>query len=336
MSTQRTHAHAGERHAHSREAHGHAHDHAHGHAHSHAHDHAAAPRRTLALALAVTLGFALIEAVAGWIAGSLALLSDAGHMVTDSLSLAIALFAAGVALRPPSERMSYGYARIEVLAALFNAGFMFGVILLIGWNAVERLRAPQPVDGTTVIWIGALGLAINLLVAWILSRSGGHAHNLNTRGALLHVMGDALGSAAALASGLVIRWSGWTPIDPLLSIGICALIAVSTWHLAREAIHTLMEGVPLGLSASEIGKRMAGVAGVIEVHDLHIWSMDARRPALSAHVTVADLAQWPRQLKELRALLQHDFAISHVTLQVEAPQHASFLLRDIAGRRRLH
>jgi cobalt-zinc-cadmium efflux system protein len=324
--------------------HGHSHragDH-HARAH-HAHDghdhhdhHAGAPRRALGLALTITLGFAAVEAVAGWMAGSLALLSDAGHMVTDSLSLGVALLAAAVALRPPSASMSYGYARVEVLAALFNAGFMFAVILMIGWQAVERLRAPQPVDGATVIWIGALGLAINLLVAWILSRDGDAAHNLNTRGALLHVMGDALGSVAALASGVVIRQTGWTPIDPILSIGICALIAGSTWRLAREAIHTLMEGVPAGLSTPEIGRRMAAVAGVVEVHDLHIWSMDARRPALSAHVRVADLADWPRQLDEIRQLLAREFAIEHVTLQPEAQQHATVLLRDIAGRRRLH
>lgn len=322
-------------HAHTRRR---AHTRGDGHAHARQsmHDRGAASRRTLGLALAVTLGFAVVEAVAGWLAGSLALMSDAGHMVTDSLSLAVALLAAGVALRPASERMSYGYARIEVLAALFNAGFMFAVMLLIGWNAIERLHAPQPVDGATVVWIGALGLIVNLIVAWILSRGGDQAHDLNTRGALLHVIGDALGSVAALASGLVIGWTGWTPIDPLLSIGICALIAVSTWRLAREALHTLMEGVPLGLSSPEIGRRMATVAGVLEVHDLHIWSMDSRRAALSAHVMVADLAQWPRQLAEMRALLEREFAISHVTLQVETPQHATVLVRDIAGRRRLH
>lgn len=333
-------------HAHHETAHNHGHDHAHHHAHGdrHAHAHAAphhhgtagTPRRALALALAITLSFAAVEAVAGWLAGSLALMSDAGHMVTDSLSLAVALLAATIALRPPTDRMSYGYARIEVLAALFNAGFMVAVILMICWHAVERLHAPQPVDGATVIGIGALGLGVNLLVAWVLSRNGDHAHDLNTRGALLHVLGDALGSVAALASGLVILRTGWTPIDPLLSVGICALIAVSTWRLAREAIHTLMEGVPHGLSTAGIGRRMAAVAGVVEVHDLHVWSMDSRRVALSAHVTVADLAQWPLQLRELRAMLAGEFDIEHVTLQVETPQHATVSLRDIAGRRHPH
>ena len=321
------------------------HDHSHrshhapnagGSAGEHAHADDVSSQRALVAALTLTLVFAAVEAIAGWLAGSLALMSDAGHMVTDSLSLGVALIAATIALRPPSARMSYGYSRVEVLAALFNAGFMFAVILLIGWNAIERLRTPQPVDGNTVIWIGALGLAVNLLVAWTLSRSGGHEHNLNTRGALLHVMGDALGSVAALASGLVIRYTGWTPIDPLLSIGICALIAGSTWRLAREAIHTLMEGVPGGVSITEVGGRMASVEGVLDVHDLHIWSMDSRRPALSAHVTVADLSAWPRQLIELRALLNREYSIGHATLQVETPPQSTVLVRDINGRRRAH
>lgn len=323
-------------------AHHHPHPHRHrhdasqprgGHADGHSQHHRNAPRRALIFALALTLGFAAVEAVAGWLAGSLALLSDAGHMVTDSLSLAVALVAAIIALRPPSARMSYGYARVEVLAALFNAGFMFGVILLIGWNAVLRLRSPQPVDGGTVIWIAALGLAVNLLVAWLLSR-GDHAHNLNARGALLHVLGDALGSVAALLSGAVIHFTGWLPIDPLLSLGICALIATSTWRLAREAVHTLMEGVPGSVSIAEVGQRMASVEGVLDVHDLHIWSMDSRSPALSAHVTVSELAAWPRQLTELRELLAREFAIDHATLQVETPRQSTVLVRDINGRRR--
>lgn len=311
---------------------GHGRGHGHAGAREHGHDRTSTSQRTLGLALGVTLGFGAIEAVAGWLAGSLTLMSDAGHMVTDSLSLAVALLAAHFALRPASDHMSYGYARIEVLAALFNSGFMFAVILLIGWNATLRLRAPQPVDGATVVWVGAVGLGVNLLMAWILTR-GGAARDLNMRAALLHVMGDALGSIAAVASGLVIGWTGWTPVDPLLSFGICGLIAVSTWRLAREALHTLMEGVPHGLSSPEVGRRMAAVAGVIEVHDLHIWSMDSRRAALSAHVIVADLAQWPRQLAELRALLQRDFAIGHVTLQVETRRHGKVLVRDIARGR---
>lgn len=317
-----------------RDHHHHGHDHGRKHVQRAAGQDAASSQHALIAALTLTLVFAGVEAIAGWLAGSLALMSDAGHMVTDSLSLGVALIAATIALRPPSERMSYGYSRVEVLAALFNAGFMVAVILMIGWNAVERLRTPRAVDGDTVIWIGALGLAVNLLVAWILSRGGDHEHDLNTRGALLHVMGDALGSVAALASGLVIRYTGWTPIDPLLSIGICALIAGSTWRLAREAIHMLMEGVPGGMSIAEVGQRMTSVEGVLDVHDLHIWSMDSRHAALSAHVTVADLTAWPRQLIELRAILEHEFSIGHATLQAEFPPQSTVLVRDISDRRR--
>ena len=312
----------------------HDHDHGRKHVHRAAGQDAASSQRALIAALTLTLVFAVVEAIAGWLAGSLALMSDAGHMVTDSLSLGVALIAASIALRRPSARMSYGYSRVEVLAALFNAGFMVAVILLIGWNAIERLRTPQQIDGDTVIWIGALGLAVNLLVAWILSRSGDHEHNLNTRGALLHVMGDALGSVAALASGLAIRYTGWTPIDPLLSIGICALIAGSTWRLAREAIHTLMEGVPHGLSTPDIGNRMASVAGVSEVHDLHIWSMDARHAALSAHIRVADLTDWPAVMSALRELLAHEFGIQHTTLQPEPIPVATVALSEVQRNHR--
>lgn len=316
------------------------HDHGHHHpdqpgsrqGHDHVgHQHGAhASQRALLLALVLTFGFAGVEAVSGWFAGSLALMSDAGHMVTDSLSLVLAVLAAWIAKRPPTERMSWGYARVEVLAALFNAGFMVAVVMLIAWSAVGRLLAPQQVDGATVMWVAAIGLGINLLVAWILSRGDKEHRDMNTRGALLHVMGDALGSVAALVSGLVIRQTGWTPIDPLLSVGICALILVSTLRLAREAIHTLLQGVPGHLSVQQVGQRMARARGVIEVHDLHIWSMDSRQAALAAHVTVTDMADWPRVLNELRTLLHDDFAIEHITLQAEeTPTLATIAVQDI-------
>lgn len=316
----------------ARKHHSHAH-HTHGHGHPHQHG-ANTSQRALLLALILTFGFAGVEAISGWLAGSLALMSDAGHMVTDSLSLVLAVLAAWVARRPPSERMSWGYARVEVLAALFNAGFMVAVVMFIAWNAVDRLASPQAVDGTTVMWVAAIGLGVNLLVAWILSRGDSDHRDLNTRGALLHVLGDALGSVAALASGLVIRQTGWTPIDPLLSVGICALILVSTLRLAREAIHTLMEGVPLGLSASAVGLRMAGVEGVSNVHDLHIWTVGAGRPALSAHVTVRDMNAWPRVLKELNELLAHEYSIDHATLQPETMPVATVLASSITLQRR--
>lgn len=286
-----------------------AHDHAH-HYHDHAHGHTA----YLPAALIVTLLYAGVEAGAGWWAGSLALLSDAGHMLTDALALALAATAAWAARRPPTPRLSFGLQRIEILAALGNAGFMLAVILGIAGSAAERLLHPVPVQGLVVTGVALVGLAVNLGVAWLLAHG---ESTLNTRAALLHVMGDLLGSVAALASGLVIQFTGWTPADPLLSLFICALILFSTLRLAREAVHALLEGVPPGLTLPEVGRRMAAVGGVESVHDLHIWSLSSSHAALSAHVVVRDLEDWPRILAALTELLHQDFEIRHATLQPE-------------------
>ena len=284
------------------------HDHSHHHGHAHGHT------NYLPAALSITLLYAAVEAGAGWWAGSLALLSDAGHMLTDALALALAAAAAWAARRPPTPRLSFGLQRIEILAALGNAGFMLAVIIGIAWSAADRLLHPVPVQGAVVTAVALLGLAINLGVAWLLAHG---ESTLNTRAALLHVMGDLLGSVAALASGLVIQYTGWTPADPLLSLFICALILFSTLRLAREAVHTLLEGVPQGLTLQEVGQRMAAVEGVESVHDLHIWSLSSRHAALSAHVVVHDLEAWPRILAALLERLQADFEIGHATLQPE-------------------
>lgn len=293
--------------------HGHGH---HGHLHLHPGASDARASRALPWALAITLLFAAVEALAGWWSGSLALLGDAGHMLTDSLALALATAAAIVARRPASARHSYGLRRVESLAGMLNALLMLVVVALIGWHAVERLIDPRPVLGGTVIVVALIGLAINVAVLWILSRGGG---DLNTKGAVLHVMGDLLGSLAALVSGVVIHYTAWYPIDSLLSMLICGLILSSTLKLLRLAAHTLLEGVPEGLSLPEVGRTMAGVTGVRSVHDLHIWSLDSNHVALSAHVVLAAGHDWPAVLAALRDLLQERFGIGHVTLQPETP-----------------
>jgi cobalt-zinc-cadmium efflux system protein len=219
-----------------------------------------------------------------------------------------------VARRPASPRHSYGLRRIETLAGLINGLSMLPVVALIGWHAVDRLIDPQPVQGDLVMVVAGIGLAVNLVVAWMLSRGTG---DMNTRGALLHVMGDALGSVAALASGVVIHYTGWYPIDALLSLLICALILVSTFGLLRTAAHMLLEGVPEALSLPDVGRAMAEVAGVRSVHDLHIWSLDSNHVALSAHVVLRHGGEWPRVLAALRAVLHSRFDIDHVTLQPE-------------------
>ncbi|HAF56251.1 MAG TPA: cation transporter [Thauera sp.] len=296
----------------------HAHDHAH-HAHEHGHhhhhhDHAAS--RFLPLALALTLGFAAVEAIAGWWSGSLALLGDAGHMLTDAMSLGLAAIAARVAKRAPSDRHSYGLRRVEALAALVNSLFMLAVVGGLVWHAVERLMNPREVAGEAVILVALGGLVLNIVVAWLLTR--GEA-DLNTRGALLHVIGDLLGSVAALASGVVILYTGWTPIDPMLTMLICGLILFSTLSLLRRVLNTLLEGVPDGLSLPEVGRAMAAIDGVRSVHDLHIWSIDSHGTALSAHVVLGDAALWPAVLAAERRLLQTRFGIEHATLQPELP-----------------
>jgi len=308
------HHHAHE-HAEERE-HAHAHERPDAHAHHH-HDHAAS--RWLPLALALTLGFAAVEAIAGWWSGSLALLGDAGHMVTDALALGLAALAARVARRPSSARHSYGLPRAEALSALFNGLFMLALVAVLLWQAVLRLSEPRAIAGEAVTIVALGGLALNLVVAWLLTR--GEA-DLNTRGALLHVLGDLLGSLAALASGLVIQFTGWTPIDPLLTMLICGLILASTLLLLRRSTHTLLEGVPEHLSLPEVGRAMAAVAGVRSVHDLHIWSLDSRHPSLSAHLVMTDPARWPQVLEEERRLLAARFGIEHVTLQPELPPAA--------------
>jgi cobalt-zinc-cadmium efflux system protein len=302
-----------------------AHDHAH-HPHDHAHGHAA----YLPLALAVTLLYAGVEAGAGWWAGSLALLSDAGHMLTDALALALAATAAWAARRPPTARLSFGLQRIEILAALGNAGFMLAVIIGIAWSAVDRLLHPVPVQGLAVTAVALVGLIVNIGVAWLLAHG---EETLNTRAALLHVLGDLLGSVAALASGLLIQFTGWTPADPLLSLFICALILYSTLRLAREAVHALLEGVPPGLTLQAVGRRMAGVEGVVSVHDLHIWSLSSQRRALSAHVVVRDLAAWPRILDALLNMLDEEFEIGHATLQPELFRPALYAIDEPARPR---
>ena len=319
-------AHGHTQHTPAHQDHGHppGHGHDHGHAHDHDHDHAPhdhhhhdqSASRYLPLALALTLGFAAVEAIAGWWSGSLALLGDAGHMLTDAASLGLAALAARIALRPTSVRHSYGLRRVEALAALVNSLFMLAVVGGLVWHAVERLLNPREVAGEAVIVVALGGLVLNIVVAWLLTRGEG---DLNTRGALLHVIGDLLGSVAALASGVVILYTGWTPIDPMLTMLICGLILFSTLSLLRRVVHTLLEGVPDGLSLPEVGRAMAAVDGVRSVHDLHIWSIDSRGTALSAHVVLANAARWPAVLEAERHLLHTRFGIEHATLQPELP-----------------
>jgi cobalt-zinc-cadmium efflux system protein len=283
------------------------------HAHEHGHHHSAAGK-ALGIALILTLGFSVVELIAGWRAGSLALMADAGHMVTDGAALGLSAFAAWLASLPPSRRHTYGLGKAELLAALINALSMLVVVFFIGWEAWQRLQSPGLIDGATVGVVALIGLVINLAVAWILSRG---EQNLNVRAALLHVMGDALGSVAAIVAGGVIYFTGWTPIDPLLSLLIGGLILSSSVRLLKEALHGTLDGVPAHIDLDDLGRRLAGVPGVREVHDLHVWPIGAERLALSAHVRLENLAGWPQILDELSEIAEHQ-GIEHVTFQPES------------------
>jgi cobalt-zinc-cadmium efflux system protein len=292
-----------------------AHAHTHAHHHGHDHSHAGEPRRpAFVLALAITFGYALVELVGGVWSGSLALASDAGHMFSDALALGLAAGAAWLARRPPGLKHSYGLARAEVIGASLNGLLMLLIIVVLVVEAVQRLLDPQPVAAAAVMVIAAIGLIVNGLVAFVLSR--GH-HTLNVRGALVHVIGDLLSSIAALIAGAVVWVTGWLLIDPILSIVIAALILTTTVQLLRDTLHVLMEGVPSAVDLAEIGAALAALRGVSEVHDLHVWTIGSERAALSAHLEIDRLDAWPAILHQAQRVLRERFGVDHVTLQPE-------------------
>jgi len=293
------------------------------HLHAHragdsAHQHVAEGRSPgiLAGAVLLTLTFAAIEAIAGFWSNSLALISDAGHMVTDSTALGLALLAQYIATRPPSPRHSFGFGRAEALAAFINALAMLGIVGWIVVEAAQRFADPEPVQGKAVFIVAAIGLVINLMVAWLLSRD---RKSVNTRAALVHVMGDLLGSVAALVAGAVIYLTGWLTIDPLLSLLVSGLILKSTLHVLADSYHVLMEGVPNDIDYLQVGEDIAKVDGVISVHDLHVWEMSAGHPALIGHLVIRNLQEWPEVLRDIKAMLVARHGIDHVTLQPEMP-----------------
>lgn len=300
--------------------------------HDHSHSlHSGDPhsRRPFIYALLLTLGFAVVEAIAGFWANSLALLGDAGHMATDGIALGIAALAAWIALKPASTRHTYGFGRAEVIAALFNTLFMLLIVIAIVVEAVLRFRHPPEVHAPVVIAIGVLGLIINVVIYKVLQHG---ESSLNLRAALLHVLGDMLGSLAALVTGIVIYFTSWLTIDPLLSLFIAVLILVSSLRLLRDAGQVLLEGVPRGLDLAEIGHSMAGVDGVRSVHDLHVWSLSSNETSLSAHIVIDEMSAWQRVLYRLQDHLHQRYGIEHATLQPEPTVLAKIPLTHLDRR----
>ena len=318
-------------------ANSHVHDHAHGddnfgdgdHAHhGHGTHHHGGSSGALGWSLLIVLAFGSIEIAVGIVSGSLALASDGVHMLTDSLALAIAWGAQWLARRRSGPTLSFGWARIEPLAAFVNALLYAGVIVFIVYEAIVRLFDPPPIDSSLALPVAVIGLLINAAI-WKILHGGGH--ELNTRAALLHVIGDFAGSLIAIVAIALARYTGWLVVDPLLSLAISALLLVSTARLLRDSGRVLMNGVPIGLVSADVGEVLQQVEGVTGFHDLHVWSMGEREVALAAHVHVRDMAEWPRVLQDTQAVLQARFGIRHSTLQPESEDEACALQAASCG-----
>jgi len=291
--------------------------HAHASSLVHPHDHRAGSRRRLAWTLVLVVLYMGAEVVGGLLTGSLALLSDAGHMLSDAASLGLALFALSIASRPRSAERTFGYHRTEILAALANGVTLLVVAVFIVVEAWERFADPPEVAAGGLVAVAAGGLLVNLLGLWLLH--GGRDDSLNLRGARLHVVSDLLGSVQALAAGALIWAFGWGWADPLAAVLIALLVVASSWTLLRDSVNVLMEGTPRHLDAEEIAGAIAAVAGVGGVHDLHVWTITSGFEALSVHVRVAERDR-DDVLGEVRDLVRERFAIEHATIQVESEE----------------
>ncbi|HEY3012268.1 MAG TPA: cation diffusion facilitator family transporter [Gemmatimonadales bacterium] len=275
------------------------------------------PLTRLATVLALTVAFMVIEAVGGWLSGSLALLADAGHMLTDAGALGLSLLSAWIALRPATDSKTYGYQRWEILAALINGAALFGIAAWVILEAIQRIQHPHAIRAQLFLIVAAGGLVVNLVSLRILH--GMRQSNLNTRGAYLHVLGDALGSVGALGAAAVIALTGWTLADPIISIVLALLILIGAWHLLRESTDILLEGVPGHVSMAEVQRRMLGVPGVTAVHDLHVWTVTSGMVAMSGHAIAPELVSHPEVLEGIRVEMAR-LGIAHVTIQLEV-QH---------------
>jgi cobalt-zinc-cadmium efflux system protein len=283
-------------------------------AHGHSHDHHTSQRRLTAV-LVLTAGFLGVEVVAGVLTGSLSLLADAGHMLTDVAGLVLALLAMKFAERPPSPRRTYGYQRVEILAALINAVLLLGVAGYILTEAWERFRDPHPIRSGAVLGVAATGLLVNLAGAVLLRKGAGAS--LNVRGAYNEVLADALSSIGVIAGAIVMGLTGWQRVDPLVAVGIALFVLPRTWSLLREALHVLLEGTPREVDLAALRTAMEEVPGVKTVHDLHVWTLTSGVHALSAHAILHEGATHAQVLGALRTRVTGGFPISHVTVQLE-------------------
>ncbi|SER83910.1 cobalt-zinc-cadmium efflux system protein [Gracilibacillus ureilyticus] len=291
---------------------GHSHDHDHGHHHHHHTNN----KKALFISFLFISIFMIVEIIGGLLTNSLALLSDAGHMFSDAFALGLSLFAFKLSEKAANVQKTFGYKRFEILAAFINGITLVGISLYIFWEAYHRFLEPPNVNGT-MLWIAVIGFIVNVIVAFILMYSGDTEDNLNMRSALLHVLGDLLGSVGAIIAGVLILLFGWNIADPIASILVALLILISGYRISRDSIHILMEGIPANLSFEAMENRLVQIDGVISIHDLHAWTITSNFPSFSCHMVVEENTDRDLILKKAAKVLHDEFSIHHTTIQVE-------------------
>ncbi|UOQ95166.1 cation diffusion facilitator family transporter [Halobacillus shinanisalinarum] len=291
-----------------------------GHGHNHTHG---ANKKALLISFIITTTYMVIEAIGGFLTNSLALLSDAGHMLSDSVSLGVGVLAFVMGEKVADYSKTYGYKRFEILAALFNGVTLVLISLYIFYEAYQRFTNPPEVGSMGMLTIAIIGLIVNISVAWILMRQGDTKENLNLRGAFLHVLGDLLGSVGAIVAALLIMFFQWGWADPLASVIVAILILISGWRVARDAVHVLMEGTPKNVEIKDITDTIEAIPGILGIHDLHVWSITSGQNALSCHAVVTEnltIQECQELLRTVEAQLQNKH-VGHVTVQLETNEH---------------
>ncbi|NOU98028.1 cation diffusion facilitator family transporter [Paenibacillus sp. LMG 31456] len=319
--------HAQSQDSHHEHAHGHSHNHGHGQGHHHQPSSSEGNRKGLTIALIITASIMLLEFFGGIATNSLALLSDSGHMLSDTASLLLSLIAISFAIRPASSNKTFGYLRFEILAALFNGVTLFVVAIFILWEAYHRFLQPPVVASGSMMLIAAVGLLANLASAWSLMRKGDVKNNLNLRSAFLHIISDALGSIGAIIAGLFMLLFSWYIADPIISVIVSLLILKSAWGVIKHTVHILMEGTPASMNRDDVRKALEGIEGVIDVHDLHIWTITSGLDSLSCHLLIEDDQDNQSILQQAIRQLEEQFHIQHSTIQIETSRIHHQLLK---------
>lgn len=291
--------------------HGHGHDHQHGHSHGHS-----ANKRALFTAFLLIAAFMIVEVIGGLLTNSLALIADAGHMLSDAAALGLSFFALKIGEKKSSNSKTYGYKRFEIIAAALNGLTLIIISLYIFFEAFQRFVNPPEVQSMGMLVISSIGLLVNIAAAWILMR-GDKDENLNVRSAFLHVLGDMLGSVGAIAAALLMIFFGWGLADPIASVIVAILIIISGWRVAKDSLHILMEGVPEQIKMENVKSSLCKIPSVKDVHDLHIWSITSGMPMLSCHISINEIGKHDQVLEQAQGILHDEFGIEHSTIQVE-------------------